>query len=82
MSEYPSDDREEPRYPARMGRPGPSIVRESDPPACGPRPAEGAYPPQGEHHAAGGRPEHHRPDGGTGLGHRAPAGWPEYRPGR
>jgi hypothetical protein len=41
-----------------------------------PEPAEGS-PPQGEHHAAGGRPGHRRPDGGLGLGHRAPPGWPK-----
>jgi hypothetical protein len=38
-------------------------------------------PPQGTAAAAGGRPEHGRPDGGTGLGHQAPPGWPEYRRG-
>jgi hypothetical protein len=36
------------------------------------------YPSQGTAAAAGGRPEHARPDGGTGLGHQAPPGWPEY----
>jgi hypothetical protein len=46
-------------------------------PANPPRPAQG-NPPQGEHHAAGGRPEHRRADGGTGMGHRAPPGWPGY----
>jgi hypothetical protein len=45
-----------------------------------PRPLAAGSPPQGEHHAAGARPEHHRADGGLGLGHRAPAGWPEYHP--
>ena len=38
-------------------------------------------PPQGTTAAAGGRPEHARPDGGTGLGQQAPPGWPEYRQG-
>jgi hypothetical protein len=38
-------------------------------------------PPQGTAAAAGGRPEHARPDGGTGLGQQAPPGWPEYRRG-
>jgi hypothetical protein len=42
-----------------------------------PRHAQGSSP-QGEHHAAGGRPEHHRPDGGTQMGHQAPSGWPPY----
>jgi hypothetical protein len=39
------------------------------------------FPPQGTAAAAGGRPEHALPDGGTGLGHQAPPGWPEYRRG-
>jgi hypothetical protein len=39
------------------------------------------YPPQGTAAAAGGRPEHGRPDGGTGPGQQAPPGWPEYRRG-
>ena len=38
-------------------------------------------PPQGTAAAAGGRPEHARSDGGTGLGQQAPPGWPEYRRG-
>ena len=42
-----------------------------------PRPAQGNSP-QGEHHAAGGRPEHRRADGGTGVGHAYPPGWPQY----
>lgn len=37
-------------------------------------------PPQGTCAAAGGRPEHARPDGGLGLGYAAPAGWPDYGP--
>ena len=32
------------------------------------------YPPQGTFAATGGRPEHGRADGGTGLGQQAPAG--------
>jgi len=40
------------------------------------------YPPQGTFAASGGRPEHGRSDGGTGLGHQAPPGWPDYSPGR
>ena len=40
------------------------------------------YPPQGTSAASGGRPEHARPDGGTGLGQQAPPGWPDYSPGR
>jgi len=40
------------------------------------------FPPLGTFAAAGGRPEHARPDGGTGLGQQAPPGWPEYAPGR
>jgi hypothetical protein len=39
------------------------------------------FPPQGTAAAAGGRPEHALPDGGTGLGHQAPPGWPDYRRG-
>jgi hypothetical protein len=42
-----------------------------------PRPAQGNSP-QGEHHAAGGRPEHRGADGGMGMGHKAPVGWPGY----
>jgi hypothetical protein len=45
-----------------------------------PRPLAVGSPPQGEHHAAGGRPDHHRADGGTGLGQQAPDGWPQYHP--
>jgi hypothetical protein len=35
-----------------------------------------ARPAQGDHTAAGGRPSHRGPDGGLGMGHRAPYGWP------
>jgi hypothetical protein len=83
MSVYQSVDRGEPHDPAREGQPGPSIPWEADPPACGPDPAAGSYPPQGEHHAAGGLPQHHLADGGLGGGHQAPPGWPDYGlPGR
>jgi hypothetical protein len=46
-------------------------------PANPPRAAQGNSP-EGEHHAAGGRVEHRRPDGGLGMGHKAPPGWPRY----
>ena len=37
-------------------------------------------PPQGQHGAAGGLPVHRGPDGGMGMGNRAPHGWPkEYQ---
>jgi hypothetical protein len=35
-------------------------------------------PAQGDHGAAGGRREHRGADGGTGLGHEFPEGWPDY----
>jgi hypothetical protein len=37
------------------------------------------YTPLGTAAAAGGRPAHSRPGGGTGPGQQAPPGWPEYR---
>jgi hypothetical protein len=35
-------------------------------------------PPQGTYGGAGGRDEHHLPDGGIGIGAQAPPGWPRY----
>jgi hypothetical protein len=45
-----------------------------------PEPPVGMYPPQGEHHAAGGLPGHGAADGGLGMGHQFPPGWPKYHP--
>jgi hypothetical protein len=37
----------------------------------------GPNPPQSSHGAAGGIDAHRGPDGGMGMGHKAPQGWPE-----
>ncbi len=42
----------------------------------GASPRRAASPAQGDHTAAGGMASHHLPDGGTGPGCQAPAGWP------
>jgi hypothetical protein len=80
-----SEDRyyDEPHGPAREVEPGPPMEPDGDPPVCTPDPSDCSHPPQGEHHAAGGLPRHHRSDGGLGGGEQAPPGWPDYgAPGR
>jgi hypothetical protein len=70
----------EPQELAREVQPGPPMEPDGDPPVSAPDPSAGAHPPQGEHHAAGGLPRHHRADGGLGGGQQAPPGWPDYSP--
>lgn len=70
----------EPCDPPREVEPGPPMEPAADPPVQAADPAAGAHRPQGEHHAAGGLPRHHRPDGGLGGGQQAPPGWPDYDP--
>jgi hypothetical protein len=68
----------EPSYPGPERSAG--VDREDEAPTRGPN--RGANPAQGDHRAAGGCPEHHGPDGGTGMGHQAPPGWPkDHHPG-